>query len=85
MRSGFPNEKEWLNTKEVAEYLGVERNTIQRWCGSGYLRCVKNGKSWRIHRDELEDLLKRSETTLERIPRSSLRVSEKTSSRQSGE
>lgn len=38
--SGIPNEKEWLNTKEVAEYIEVERITIQRWCGSGYLRGV---------------------------------------------
>ena len=55
MTSGIPNEKEWLNTKEVAEYLGVGRMSIQRWCGSGYLRGVKIGKSWRIHRDEIED------------------------------
>jgi excisionase family DNA binding protein len=47
--SGIPNEKEWLNTKEVAEYLGVGRLSIQRWCGSGYLRGVKIGKSWRIY------------------------------------
>ncbi len=69
MTSGIPNEREWLNTKEVAEYLGVGRMSIQRWCGSGYLRGVKIGKSWRIHRDELEDLLKRSETTLEKNPK----------------
>jgi excisionase family DNA binding protein len=65
MRIGVPNEKEWLSTKEVAKYLGVGPITIQRWCGSEYLMGVKIGKSWRIHRDELEDLLKRSETTLE--------------------
>ena len=40
MTSGIPNEKEWLNAKEVAEYTGVERITIQRWCESGYLRGV---------------------------------------------
>jgi len=67
--SGIPSEREWLSTNEVAEYLGVGRISIQRWYGSGYLRGVKIGKSWRIHRDELEDLLKRSETTLEKKPK----------------
>ncbi len=65
MRSGVPNEKALFDADEVARYLGVERSTVQRWCRSGYLKAIKIGKSWRIHRDELEDLLKRSETTLE--------------------
>jgi excisionase family DNA binding protein len=62
MRSGVPNEKEWWNTKEVADYLGLERITVHRWCRSGYLKGLKVGKCWRIHRQALEDLLKRSET-----------------------
>ena len=62
MTSKVPNEKEWLNTKEVADYLGLERITVHRWCRSGYLRGIKIGKGWRIHREALEELLKRSET-----------------------
>ena len=65
MRSGVPNEKALFDAAEVAQYVGVKRTTVQRWCRSGYLKAIKLGKSWRIHPDELEDLLKRSETTLE--------------------
>ena len=65
LTSAVPIEKELLDSEEVAEYLGVERTTVQRWCRSVYLKAIKIVKSWRIHRDELEDLLKRSETTLE--------------------
>ena len=63
MRSGLPNEKELFNTQEVAEYLGVERSTVQRWCHSGHLRCLKIGKEWRIHREALENLLNQSENS----------------------
>ena len=73
MTSGFPNDKELFDSEEVAEYLGVERTTVQRWCRSGYLRGIKIGRDWRIHRDALEDFLKQSETL--QIP-SSLRMAE---------
>jgi excisionase family DNA binding protein len=63
MTSGFPNEKELLDTQEVAEYLGIEHTTVQRWCRSGYLRGLKIGKGWRIHREALENLLKQSENS----------------------
>ena len=61
MTSGFPNDKELFDSEEVAEYLGVERTTVQRWCRSGHLRGLKIGKEWRIRRDALEDLLKQRE------------------------
>jgi excisionase family DNA binding protein len=65
MRSGIPHEKALFDADEVAQYLGVERTTVQRWCRSGYLKAIKIGRDWRIRRAALEDLLKRSETTLE--------------------
>jgi excisionase family DNA binding protein len=61
LTSGLPNEKELLVSEEVAEYLGVERTTVQRWCRSGHLRGLKIGKGWRIRRDALEDFRKQSE------------------------
>ena len=61
LTSGFPNDKELFDSEEVAEYLGVERVTVQRWCRSGHLRGLKIGKGWRIRRDALEDFLKQSE------------------------
>ena len=63
MTSGFPNEKELFDTDEVADYLGVERVTVQRWCRSGYLRGIKIGRAWRVRRDVLEDFLKRNENS----------------------
>ena len=44
LTSGVPIEKKLLDSEEVAEYLGVERVTVQRWCRSGHLRYIKIGK-----------------------------------------
>jgi excisionase family DNA binding protein len=63
LTSGFPIDKELFDSEEVAEYLGVERSTVQRWCRSGHLRDLKIGKGWRIRRDALEDFLKQRVNT----------------------
>ena len=45
---------EILTVREVAEYLKLSRTTIWRWCNEGKLQAFKVGRSWRIHRSELE-------------------------------
>lgn len=51
-----------LGVEEVAEYLGVGRVTVYRWCREGRLPCLKLGKSWRVRSEALEDFLRREET-----------------------
>ncbi len=53
--------KNLMGVEEVAEYLGVGRVTVYRWCREGRLPCLKVGKSWRIRRGTLEDFLKQGE------------------------
>ncbi len=55
------SDKDLLGVEEVAEYLGVGKVTVWRWCREGRLRCLKVGKLWRVRREALEDLLNRSE------------------------
>jgi len=50
-----------LRTEEVAEYLGVGPVTVYRWCREGSLPCVKIGRRWRVHREALEEFVRRSE------------------------
>jgi excisionase family DNA binding protein len=61
MDKGFGRGKHLLNVADVAEYLGVEQTTVQRWCREGSLPGMKIGKAWRIRREALEEFLKRSE------------------------
>ena len=53
--------RELLHAEDVAEYLGVNPVTIQRWCRDGSLPCLKIGKQWRIRREALQSFLERSE------------------------
>jgi len=57
----FARGKHLLDVAEVAEYLGVEQTTVQRWCREGSLPCMKIGKEWRIRHQALERFLERSE------------------------
>jgi excisionase family DNA binding protein len=52
-------ENEVLTVKEVAAYLRVSRVTVWRWCQRGTLPALRVGRNWRIHRDDLLNLLER--------------------------
>ena len=61
MRSGLGEGGDLLDVDGVSERLGVGRVTVYRWCREGRLPCMKVGKSWRVRREALEDLLRSSE------------------------
>ena len=46
---------ELLGVEEVAQHLGVDPITVQRWCRDGELPCIRIGRSWRIRRSILEE------------------------------
>ncbi len=62
-KKGFAPQKDLLNTEDVARYLGINLQTVWRWCREERLPCLKVGNSWRIRRTALEDFLKHSEHT----------------------
>ena len=49
------------SAEEVAEYFGVGKITVYRWCKEGRIPCLKIGKHWRVRREELVDFLKEAE------------------------
>lgn len=51
-------QNELLTVKEVAQYLRVGQVTIWRWCQQGQIPALRVGRNWRIHRDDLFNLLK---------------------------
>jgi excisionase family DNA binding protein len=48
---------EILTIREVAEYFKLSPTTIWRWCSEGRLPAFKVGRSWRIHRSEVEKIV----------------------------
>ncbi len=61
MDEGLARGKHLLDVDDVAEYLGVEQTTVQRWCREGSIPAMKIGKQWRIRREALENFLKQGE------------------------
>jgi len=50
---------EILTVQEIAQYLKLSRTTIWRWCSEGKLDAFKVGRSWRIRRSALDDIMLR--------------------------
>lgn len=53
--SGMPPDegKHTYSTEEVAKLLGVDVQTVRRWCREGTLKAAKLGRHYRISRLEL--------------------------------
>jgi excisionase family DNA binding protein len=47
-----------LTVSQVAAHLAVDPSTVRRWIEDGRLPAVKPGGQWRIHPDELHQLLR---------------------------
>lgn len=57
--------EEILTVQEVANYLRISRSTIWRWCSEGKLPAFKVGRSWRIRRTSVENLVDKQSTEQE--------------------
>jgi excisionase family DNA binding protein len=51
---------EWYKTGEIADMLGVSRQTVINWIKKGWLKAFKVGKSYRITKEDFEDFLRRA-------------------------
>lgn len=49
-----PNER-WMSVGEVADYMGVKRDTIYKWLRNKELPAHKVGKLWKFRQSELEE------------------------------
>ncbi|NKY50168.1 helix-turn-helix domain-containing protein [Nocardia vermiculata] len=50
------NRSTYLTLHDVAAEYGVHINTARRWAANGDLPCVRIGKSYYVHPDDLERL-----------------------------
>lgn len=52
-------EDKWINTDEVAEYLGVKATTIRKWIKRNTrIPARKIGRLWKFKKDELDEWVK---------------------------
>jgi len=55
---------EWLSIQQIADWLTVSRDTVERWVNTGQLRAVdvsarpgRGRPSWRVNRESLDSFL----------------------------
>lgn len=53
-----PSTEKWVDTKAVAEYLNINRQTVFVWIAKKNLPAVRVGKSWRFKLSEVEAWLR---------------------------
>ena len=53
-REGSWMDDRWLSVDDIAEYLGVTRDTIYAWVSSKGMPGHKVGRYWRFKRDEVD-------------------------------
>ena len=55
--------EKWVDTKTVAEYLHVNKQTAFTWIAQKKLPAVRLGKSWRFRLSEIDAWLRPGDTT----------------------
>ncbi len=45
----------WLNVDEIAEYLGVSRDTVYSWIADRSMPAHKVGRFWKFKRAEVDE------------------------------
>lgn len=45
----------WLSVEEIADYLGVSKETAYRWLDKGHIPCHRIGKLWKFKPSEVDE------------------------------
>ncbi len=48
-------EDRWLSVDEIAQYLGVKRDTVYKWIDRKQMPAHKVGRLWKFRRQEVDD------------------------------
>ncbi len=48
-------ENRWLSVDEIAEYLGIKRDTVYKWIDRKNMPAHKVGSLWKFKKEEIDD------------------------------
>lgn len=51
-------EDRWLSVEEIAEYLGVSKDTVYAWIDAKGMPAHRLGRLWKFKRDEVDEWVK---------------------------
>lgn len=49
------NAERWLSVEEIAEHLGISKETVYRWLERSHIPAHKVGKQWRFLASEINE------------------------------
>ena len=47
--------EKWISSKEVAEHLGINKDTLQRWINNKSIPCHRVGRLWKFRISEIDN------------------------------
>lgn len=47
-------EDRWLSVDEIADYLGIKRDTVYKWIAEKEMPAHKIGRLWKFKKDEVD-------------------------------
>ena len=51
-------EDRWFSVDEIAEYLGIKRDTVYKWIKEKKMPTHRMGRLWKFRREEVDDWVK---------------------------
>lgn len=45
----------WLSVADIAEYLGVKKDTVYKWLSKRTIPAHKVGRLWKLKKDEVDE------------------------------
>ena len=53
----------WLSVEDIAEYLGIKRDTVYRWIDRRNMPAHKVGRLWKFRKDEVDRWVRKGEAS----------------------
>lgn len=47
--------EKWISSKEAAEHLGINKDTLQRWINNKSIPCHRVGRLWKFRISEIDN------------------------------
>jgi excisionase family DNA binding protein len=57
----------WLSVEEIAEYLGVKRDTIYKWIDRKNMPAHKVGSLWKFRKDEVDGWIRSGKASSDEV------------------
>ena len=51
-------EDRWLSVEEIADYLGIKRDTVYRWISEKQMPAHRMGRLWKFRKEDVDEWVK---------------------------